>query len=223
MAEVMALQRDLSLLRYTGGKLHISLLSTAAGVALIRQAKAEGLDVTADVAAYQLSFTDEALTDFDTLLKVSPPFRSAEDRAALLAGLQDGTLDAVVSAHLPLDVEQKELEFDRATSGIIGLETAFASLRTATGAALSAEQLVRLLSLNPRRRFGLPAAHILPDTAACLTLFTPEEPWSLERAMLQSRSANSPFLGQQLTGRPLGVVRGARVALSAAFEGATTA
>jgi dihydroorotase len=208
IAEEMAVARDLALLRYAGGKLHFSLLSAAGSLRLVRQAKAEGLAVTCDVAAHQLAFTDEALFDFSTSKKVFPPFREASDVAALWEGLADGTIDAVVSAHQPHDTEGKELEFDLAEFGAVGLPTAFAALRTHAPAHLPLEVLVARLAYGPRKVLGLPIPHIQAESEACLTLFDPEARWEVRRQHLPAGAANSPFLGHTLTGKALGIVRG---------------
>ncbi|MCS6832727.1 MAG: dihydroorotase, partial [Flammeovirgaceae bacterium] len=128
LTETMAIQRDIALLDYTGGKIHFTCISSKEGVELIRQAKAKGYRVTCDVAAHHLLFTDENLTNFDTTLKVRPPFRSEADKAALWQGIADNTIDAICTNHHPLSVEAKELEFDEAEPGMLALETAFSAI-----------------------------------------------------------------------------------------------
>lgn len=204
LSETMGLERDLSLLRYAGGRLHISCLSSAAGVALVRKAKQEGLQLTADVAAHQLTFTDEALQSFDTLLKVNPPFRTEEDRQALLEGLIDGTIDAVVSDHQPHDTENKRLEFDLASFGTLGLQTVLPCLLQA---GLSPNMIIDKLALAPRRILGLSEIKLEEGAPANCTLFHPEEKWVYAKKTNYSRSDNSPFLGQKLTGKVLAVLR----------------
>ncbi|SDM62833.1 dihydroorotase [Catalinimonas alkaloidigena] len=206
LAEYTQVARDLSLLEYTGGRLHFSTLSSAQSVALIREAKQRGLQVTCDVAAHQLAFDDTALQDFDTNYKVNPPFRTQDDVQALREGLADGTIDAIVSDHLPLDPEAKQLEFDLADFGITGLETAYAVAQQHSG--LSAEQLVEKLALAPRRILQMPAVEIAPGQPANLTLFDPKRTWTYEARHAFSQSLNSPFLGKTLRGKPLAVVRG---------------
>lgn len=184
-------------------RLHFSLLSSARSVDLIRQAKARGLPVSCDVAAHQLVFDDSALTDFDTNLKVNPPFRSPDDRAALWAGLADGTVDAIVSDHRPQDAESKESEFDQAEFGVTGLETAFAAVIT-HNPNLPLGQLVAALTSRPRQILRLPAVSLAEGQPARLTLFDPTARWTYDRPV--SKSKNSPFLGQTLTGRVIGTV-----------------
>lgn len=188
--------------------LHFSCLSSAYSVALIRQAKERGLPVSCDVAAHQLVFDDSAMADFDTNLKVNPPFRSRADVAALWAGLSDGTIDAIVSDHSPQDDESKQIEFDQAEFGMTGLETVFGIIRT-HNSGLSLSQLVYLLAINPRRILRLPAVTIAEGQPASLTLFDPSAQWTFARSL--SKSKNSPFLGQTLTGQVLGTIRAGRM------------
>lgn len=212
MAEEMMIERDLRLLEYAyaqsadrsvGTVLHFSTISTARSVALIRQAKQQGLPVSCDVAAHQLAFEDTALMGFDTNLKVNPPFRGSADREALKQGLADGTIDAIVSDHNPQDDESKNLEFDHAEFGMIGLETAFAVVRT-HGAALPLEQLVDKLTHGPRRILRFPALTIDENQPATLTVFDPDAEWTYERTA--SRSKNSPFFGKTLRGKALWII-----------------
>ena len=197
MAESMMVMRDLRLLEYTGGKIHFACLSTAEAVELVRQAK------------NQVVFTDQDLMQFDTHLKVNPPFRDAADTAALWAGLADGTIDAVVTDHHPLDAEVKNLEFDLAAFGIIGLETAFAALHTQNGTQkekLTLDKIVSLLAENPRRILGLPSVRIAEGEPANLTLFNPETEWTFAEKDIRSLSKNTPFVGRQFKGKAIGVV-----------------
>ncbi len=208
MSEEMGIFRDLKILDYTQGRLHLSALSTKEGVALVKAAKAKGLRVTCDVAAHQMSYTDASLSNFDTHFKVDPPFRSTDDIQALWKGLKDGTIDAIVSAHTPQDIESKELEFDLADFGIIGLETAFASLRTKQPDNISLDTIIAALTHKPRAILGLPKVHVVEGVPAKLTLFNPDEEWVYERPNIRSKSHNSPFIGQKLKGKPFGVING---------------
>lgn len=206
LAEDVQLARDLRLLEYAGGRLHVSSVSTAGAVMLLRDAKTRGLRVTADVAAHQLAFTDEDLPPFDTSFKVRPPFRSEEDRAALLEGLRDGTIDAVTSAHQPHDPEAKDLEFDVADFGAAGLETAFAALNTHAGAALGLEILLEKLISGPRAVLGRSVPTIQEGQPANLTLFDPTRAWTPTPATTASKARNNPFYGHSLRGQVLGTV-----------------
>ena len=231
LAEELMIERDLRLLDYVigggreeGGKgegeahplispsflpsflplLHFSTLSTARSVELIRQAKVQGMPVSCDVAAHQLVFDDTALADFDTHLKVNPPFRSPDDVAALWTGLTDGTIDAIVSDHTPQDAESKNLEFDQAEFGVIGLETVFAAILT-HNRNVPLAQLIEKLTIRPRHILRLPPTSIAEGQAASLTLFDPAGTWTYDRTF--SKSKNSPFLGHTLTGRVIGTVQ----------------
>ncbi|CCH57278.1 dihydroorotase, multifunctional complex type [Fibrisoma limi BUZ 3] len=221
IAEELIVERDLRLLGYTLGEghgawdsdssalspqppaLHFSTISSARSVELIRQAKQRGLPVSCDVAAHQLVFDDSALASFDTNLKVNPPFRSADDVAALWQGLADGTIDAIVSDHTPQDAESKNLEFDQAEFGATGLETLFAAVVT-YNTGLSLGQIIEKLTIRARQILRLPTISIAEGQSASLTLFDPAKQWTFDRSL--SKSKNSPFLGQTLTGRAIGTV-----------------
>ncbi|GAB3763150.1 dihydroorotase [Spirosoma pomorum] len=229
LAEELMIERDIRLLEYVlGGKgeghgddqsatlnplpgsprptppaLHFSTISTSRSVELIRQAKAAGLPVSCDVAAHQLAFDDTALAGFDTNLKVNPPFRGADDVTALWNGLADGTIDAIVSDHTPQDAESKNLEFDLAEFGIINLETAFSVVVT-NNQKIPLAQLIEKFTTRPRQILRLPGASLAEGQPACLTLFDPTDQWTFDRT--KSKSKNSPFLHQTLTGRVIGTV-----------------
>jgi dihydroorotase len=203
IAEELMIARDIELVKYTGSRLHFTGISTAKSVALIRQAKAEGLYVTCSVTPYHLFFSDEDLKDYDTNLKVNPPLRPKSDRDALRGALLDGTIDCIATHHLPQDIDNKVSEFEYAKYGMIGLQTAFAVVRTAVP-ELSVERLVELFAIAPRNIFGLPATAIQKGARLSLSLFAYNEEWGFEHNY--SKSANSPFLGKTLTGRPLGII-----------------
>ncbi|MCC9136123.1 dihydroorotase [Pontibacter silvestris] len=214
LAEEVAVTRDIQLLAYTGGKLHFSLLSSAASIEAVRKAKAEGLQVTCDVASYQASFTDETIASFDTNFKVNPPFRSVTDVEAIKRGLADGTIDVLVSAHIPQDTEAKKLEFDLAEFGIINLETAFAVANSSLRDTLSTEALVEKFTMNPRRILGLPIPQIAVGETANLTLFHPDQVWTPVIGEFKSKSDNSPFVGQALKGKVAGIIHKGQVVLN---------
>lgn len=208
VAEAMHLQRDLALHAYAGGRLHISTISTAESVALIREAKAGKQAVTACVAAHNLLLDDGCLRGFETCYKVLPPLRDLVHIEALREGVKDGTIDAIVSDHRPEDREHKVIEYGQAAFGIIGLETAFAVANTALKGHVSLRRIVERFTHGPRAVLGLPKVHIAEGAKANMTLFDPKVDWTCTEADLVSRSHNTPFLGQRLTGRPLGVVSG---------------
>ncbi|MDW7691251.1 dihydroorotase [Flammeovirgaceae bacterium SG7u.111] len=214
LAEEMNIQRDLALVAYHDAKLHFSNISTAKSVELIRQAKKDGLNVTCDVAAHQMAFTDEDLASFDSNLKVRPPFRSKADVAALWEGLADGTIDIIVSAHNPQDEECKELEFDLADFGIINLETAFAALNTHRPDSIPLEVLVEKFTTAPRKLLKLDAVEIAEGQPACLTIFDENAFWSLKEQDIKSKSRNTPFLGKMLKGKPMGIINRGQVSLA---------
>ncbi|WP_018478338.1 dihydroorotase [Pontibacter roseus] len=217
LAEEVMVTRDLQLLAYTGGRLHFSLVSSAQAIEAIRQAKAQGLQVTCDVASYQVAYTDATISAFDTNFKVSPPFRSSEDVAAIKQGLHDGTIDALVSAHQPHDTESKKLEFDLAEFGIINLETAFAVANTALANAVSLETIISKLTAAPRHILRLLMPGIAEGEKACLTLFHPHLKWTPTEVGLKSKSKNSPFLGQELTGKVIGIINKEQLVLNHSF------
>lgn len=204
LAEEMAISRDLQLLRYAGGRIHFSCISSARGVELIRQAKAEGLAVSCDVTAAHLLFTDRMLMDFDANYKINPPLRTENDRQALIAGLKDDTIDAIVSDHQPQDTESKKLEFDLAEFGMIGLQTFFASLNAVN--ELDVSLIVRKITKAPRQILDLPAIDIKEGEVADLTLFSSDHVWSYDENTRLSKGINSPFLNQELKGKALGVI-----------------
>lgn len=210
LAEEMGIIRDLKLLGYAGGKIHFSGISCAESVQLIREAKKQGLPVTADIAAHQLAFTDEDLKDFDTNLKVKPPFRTQKDILALIEGLSDDTIDVIVSDHQPQDEESKCLEFDQAEFGIIGLETAFAVANT-FGKAIPLEKLIEKMTTSPRKILKINQPQITIGTVANLTLFSPSVSWEYKTKDICSKSKNSPFVGSTLEGKVLGVFNKGKV------------
>ncbi len=202
LAEELQIARNLFLLEYTGGKMHIPTVSSAKSLELIREAKNKGLQVTCSVAVHQLVLTDAKLTEFDSRHKVSPPLREEATRQALLAGVLDHTIDCITTDHTPLDIEHKKLEFDLATSGTIGLESAFAALNT----VLPLEVVVAKLTAG-RTIFGLPTASIAEGNEVNLSLFTTEGSWTFTKDSILSKSKNSAFLGETMQGKVYGAIR----------------
>lgn len=201
LAEELHVARDLFLLEYTQGKLHIPTISTQKSVELIKAAKAKGLDVTCSVSILNLILTDDAITDFDTNFKVLPPLRTSTDRKALLTGLQDGTIDYVTSNHSPVDVEFKNIEFDHAQYGSIGLESIFGALNS----VFKTEQVIELLT-QKKARFGVETTSIKEGEVACLTLFDSNTTYQFSKTDIKSTSKNAALLGSTLKGRALGIV-----------------
>ncbi len=201
VSETIMLERDLRLLAYSGSRLHVHLLSTAEGVELVRQAKRNGLRVTASAAVLNLAFTVKELADFNPNFKVSPPLRSEKDRLALIAGVADGTIDCVCSNHQPREPEAKALEFPYADFGAAGLETAFGLAWSTLRSHLPLARLIDALTAAPRRCLQLPALHLAPDSPAAFTLFDPDSEWTVALAHLRSKSHNNPLIGRKLHGR----------------------
>ena len=204
LAEEIMLQRNIAVLEYAGGKMHIPTISTKGSVDLIKKAKANGLQITCGVAAHNLLLDDSVLTDFDSNYKVNPPLRNKKDVEALRKALENGVMDVVVSDHRPQDIECKDLEFDLADNGIIALQSAYAS--ALTGMKGEAEALVNALTVNPRKILGLELPKIEEGQKANLTLFTAEGETVLSEKDILSRSKNTPFIGKTLQGKVIGAI-----------------
>jgi dihydroorotase len=198
LAEELMISRDIELAAYNQSPIHFSTISSAKSVQLIREAKAKGIAVTCDVAAHHLVLTEDALLGFDSNYKVKPPLRTEEDRNALLAGLADDTIDAVVSQHTPHEIEFKALEFGLAAYGIIGLQTL---LPLVLKAGLTTRDIIKKLALEPRKILGLALPKIAEGEAADLVLFDPKARWVFDEQTNASKSANSPFMGHEFTGQ----------------------
>ena len=201
LAEELQITRDLYILEYTGGKLHIPTVSSAKSVDIIREAKENSLDVTCSVAIHNLFFTDEVLKDFDTNAKVLPPLRTRSDVKALIAGVRDNTIDMVTSDHNPMDVEHKKVEFDNAAFGTLGLESALGALLQ----IFSVKTSIRMLTAG-KSRFNIPETVIDEEYPANLTFFDPDKEYTFTKDNIFSTSKNSLFLGQQLKGKVLGIM-----------------
>lgn len=209
LAEELQVARNLFLLEYTGGRLHLPTLSTARSVALVREAKAKGLQVTCSVSVHHLVLTDEELDSFDTRYKVSPPLRDNEDRKALVEAVLDNTVDMITSDHNPLDIELKKLEFDLAKNGTIGLESAFGALMT----VLPVEVIVSKF-VDGRGAFGLPTQTITVGSPADLTLFTTDGEHTFTNEHILSKSKNAIFLDQKMKGKVYGIYANHKLVLN---------
>lgn len=208
LAEEVQVARDLFLLEYTEGKLHIPTISTAKSVELIREAKAKKLDITCSVAIHNLVLTDDELNSFDTRYKVLPPLRTQHDCDALIEGLKDGTIDMVTTDHNPIDIEDKKIEFDHAKYGTIGLEAAFGALQT----VFTTKKAVSLLTQG-KSRFGIKETTINVGETANLSLFNPEGKYQFNKTDITSKSKNSAYLGMDLKGKVYGVVANNKVVI----------
>jgi dihydroorotase len=200
LAEELIIARNLFLLEYTGGKLHIPTISSAKSVELIKEAKAKGLHVSCSVAVHHLVLTDEKLEDFDTRTKVSPPLRDDKNRKALIQGVLNGTIDMITSDHNPIDIEHKKMEFDLAKNGTIGLETAFGALLN----VLPLDVIISKLT-NGKATFGLENSEIKEGATADLTFFNPNSEWTFGKENMLSKSKNSAFLGEKMIGKVYGI------------------
>lgn len=203
IAEEIAISRNLELLQYAGGRLHIARISTPRAVDLIKSAKKKHR-VTCDVTVYQALLDDGMLSGFDPNYKVNPPLRERADNESLIKGLRDGIIDVLCSGHLPHDEESKNVEFDRADFGIITLQTFCAHL-TALSNALDWEILIDKVTKGPREVLGLDVPRIEVDAPANLTLFDPQHKWVLDESSNYSKSRNSPWYGRELTGKAVAV------------------
>jgi dihydroorotase len=200
LAEELIVARNLELLEYTGGKMHLATISTAKSVALIKVAKSKGLQVTCSVAVHHLVMTDEKLQGFDTRYKVSPPLRTETDRKALIEGLKNGTIDMITSDHNPIDIEHKKMEFDLAKSGTIGLETAFSALQNKLSTDLIIEKLTSGKSV-----FEIETNPIKEGSKVEISLFNPDSDWIFTKENILSKSKNSAFLGEKMKGNVYGI------------------
>lgn len=199
LAETMIVNRDIALAEYNGVAIHFSHLSCAESVELIRAAKKKKLPVTADVSIMHLLFSDDNISTFDSNFKVTPPLRGQADKDALLEGLKDGTLDAIVSDHLPQDVESKVLEYNYAEFGTSTIQwSGCAAAELLNG---SEESFVNSVSINPRTILGLPESIIEKGNEVSLTVFNKKSTWTLDRKSNQSKSNNSPFFGTEIKGK----------------------
>ena len=212
LAEFMTIERDLNLVRYTEGSLHFSGISTKESVDLIRAAKAEGLSVTADVFVHNLVYNESEVLGFDSAFKVLPPLRSEEDRQALIAGVKDGTIDAICSDHSPEDIENKDVEFDQAAFGMIGTQTLFVMLNQIN--ELTLEQKIASISIQPRKIFDIHTSAVQEGEVANLTLFSPDGQTTISTDWLASKSKNTPLVDQVLKGKVYGIINGQKMQLA---------
>jgi dihydroorotase len=213
LAEEIIIQRDLDLLKYTQSKLHITGVSTAKSLALIQDAKAEGVQVTCSVTPYHLFFCDEDLVTYDTNLKVNPPLRSKSDMLALREAVLNGVVDCIASHHLPEDWDHKTCEFEYARNGMTGLETSFAVVNHLLP-DLDLKRLIQLFSSNACNIFGLSSTYVAEGNVADLTLFTRTGITNLSKQQLKTRSSNTPFLERELGGKVLGIIHKGQLTLN---------
>ncbi|HYX20732.1 MAG TPA: dihydroorotase [Thermoanaerobaculia bacterium] len=215
IAEAAAVARDLLVAETAGGRLHVAHLSTARALELVRRAKEHGLRVTCEATPHHLVLTDEevAASAFSTRVKMNPPLREASDLAALAAGLEDGTIDAIATDHAPHHADEKAVDFDSAPFGVVGLETAVSVVydRLVARGRLSLNRFVALFSAGPARVFGLPGGTLAPGSPADLTLFDPEARWKVDPDRFVSKGRSTPFAGWELAGAPAATIVGGAV------------
>ncbi|MEK6284965.1 MAG: dihydroorotase [Acidobacteriota bacterium] len=201
-AEESHVARDMMLAGLTGARVHIAHISTAGSVDFVRRAKLEGLAVTCEVTPHHLALTDAAVVGFDTNTKMSPPLRSEEDRAALIEAVRDGTIDAIATDHAPHHLDEKMLEYDRAPSGVVGLETALGVALTVLyhSGAIPLPRIIEMLTIGPARAFSLPGGSLAVGSLADITVFDPDCEWTVDPRRFKSKSRNTPFVGWKLSG-----------------------
>lgn len=205
MAEEIVIDRDIKLARYTESNIHFTGVASTRSIDFIKEAKKDGLKVSCSVTPNHLFFCDEDLETYDSNLKVNPPLRTKKDRDALQKALREGVIDCIATHHLPQEKDSKLVEFEYAKNGTIGLETTFAVINTAMPGE-NPETWVKVLSINPRKLFGLPALSISVNQPACLTAFDPQQEWVVELKDIKSRSKNSPYLQKSLIGKVLATI-----------------
>jgi len=215
--EVIMIERDLRLVALTGGRYHVAHVATAAGIAAIRAAKERGLAVTCDTAPPYFALNELAVGEYRTFAKLSPPLRSETDRAAVAAGIADGTIDCIASDHAPHDQDSKRVPFAQAACGVIGLETLLpVSLELVHKGLLSIPELFRRLALAPSELFGLAQGRLARGSPADLVLFDAERAWVIDEDRFLSKSKNSPFGGRPVQGRVLRTLVDGRTVFAAA-------
>lgn len=208
VAEELAVHEAIELAKYTQSHVHLVKISTAGAVDLVRQAKANAIPVSCSASVLHLHSDESILETFDELYKVVPPLRTAADKAALWAGLEDGTIDAIVSDHQPQDIESKQVEFEYAAPGISSLEHTISLLLAAAPEGFELTRIIEALSIKPRTIVGLDATAIEANSPANLTFFQPTAQYIPTAAGMHSKSANTPFINQPLTGKVIGVING---------------
>ncbi len=211
-AESIMIYRELALAELTGQRAHIAHVSTAAGTDLIRQAKARGVRATAETTPHYFTLTEEAVAEYDTNAKMNPPLRTEADRQAIRIGLQDGTFDAIATDHAPHSVLEKELEFDQAANGIIGLETSLPlSLNLVREGVIDAMRLVELMSTAPARILKVQGGTLAEGSVADITVIDPDKEFIFTRESILSKGKNSPFLDWKLQGKAVLTIMGGRI------------
>ncbi|OHB30438.1 MAG: dihydroorotase [Desulfuromonadaceae bacterium GWC2_58_13] len=212
VAEDAATARDVMLAEFTGSRLHVAHVSTKGSVEIVRAAKKRGVKVTCEATPHHFTLTDEAVRGYDTNAKMNPPLRSAEDVAAVRQGLADGTIDVIATDHAPHHIDEKNVEFNVAMNGIVGLETALPlSLRLVAEGVLSLGDMLAKLTCAPARTLGIPRGTLESGAPADVTIIDPERSWTVEAAKLNSKSKNTPFDGWEMKGVAVCTIVGGKV------------
>lgn len=212
IAEEIMVYRDLALASYTGCRLHLAHISTKESLNLIRQAKKSGVPVTAETAPHYFTLTEDAVAGYNTNAKMNPPLRTAQDREAVIEAIQDGTLDAIATDHAPHSILEKDIEFDQAANGIIGLETALPlALALFRKGHIDTSRLVELLSVNPATILGIRGGSLGVGAEADITVIDPELDYVFQEQDILSKSKNSPFIGSTLQGKAILTICGGRI------------
>lgn len=206
LAEELMVMRDLSLLRYTKSKLHLSTISSKTALKEIKKAKSEKLDISTDVAAHHLILNDTVFNNFNSNFKVMPPLRNETTRLSLIKAILNGTIDAVSSDHTPIEIESKKCEFEEAKFGIIGLETVFPIINTVLKDKLELEKIIDLISINPRKITNQKIPKIAVNEEANITMFDPYKEWTYKENEIVSISKNTPFINYDFIGKPIGII-----------------
>jgi len=217
VGEVIAVKRDIELCEFFGGRLHIAHVSSAGAVEAIRQAKAKGIKVTAEACPQHFCLTDDMIGEkFDTNLRVNPPIRTQADVDAIIEGLIDGTIDCIASDHAPHAEEEKDVEFDEAPPGMIGLQTTLGLVKTylIDKGYLSWADAIRKMTKNPARILNLPGGTLQVGAAADITIIDSDKKWTVNKKEFRSKSKNSPFIGWKLSGKVMYTIMGGRVVYS---------
>ncbi len=212
VAEEVMIYRDIALAHYTGRPIHIAHISTRESVSLIRRAKEKGWPVSAETTPHYFSLTEEAVGQYDTMAKMNPPLRSPDDVRAIKDGLQDGTIDAIVTDHAPHSSLEKDVEFDQAANGITGLETSLSlTLALVRDGVLTPGKMIELMSVNPARILGVTGGSLTPGNPADVTVIDPDMEFVYRREDIVSKSANSPFIDWKMQGRAVMTIVGGRI------------
>lgn len=213
VSEDIIVNRDILMAEYTGGKIHIAHISTKKSVEMVREAKKRGINVTAEVTPHHFTLTDDSLKTYDTNFKMNPPLRIKEDVDEIIEGLKDGTLDVIASDHAPHSPEEKEMEFENAPNGILGLETGIGIALTELyhKKILTLEQIIEKFAINPRIILNLPIPVMEKNETANFTILDLDEVWTVEKKKFKSKSRNTPFDKRLLKGKPFAVLNKGKV------------